>query len=100
MIVNLPKMLHDALLRGQTGSKKVMDHARALSAKANASDSDQDHLASIRGFQMATETQGSYAAAVAHVMSTIQAQGEGPNTDMDEDCGNDNCPVHGGNKPN
>lgn len=103
MIVNLPKMLHEALLRGQTGSKKALEHACSVSAQAKASGAIDENMAAIRALQMATETQGVYAATVAHVMAAIASiQGEGHVSDDDdcETCGDESCPNHGGNKPN
>jgi hypothetical protein len=101
MIVNLPKMLHEALLRGQTGSKKAMEHARAVSAKAKTSGSISDNSIAILAMQRATETQGAYAATVAHVMASIAStQNPGGPGDDYEQCTDESCPIHGGEKPN
>lgn len=103
LVVNLPKMLHEALLRGQTASKKAMDHARVVSSKAKASGAIDENMAAIRALQMATETQGAFAATVSHVMAAVASTQGDDGPDMDEDCdtcGNASCPNHGGNKPN
>lgn len=101
MIVNLPKMLHEALLRGQVGSKKAMELAKKLSDKANASGNLDENIAAVRAFQLATETQASHAMTIANVMGMIHAmQSQDGNVGMDSECDDDDCPVHGGNKPN
>lgn len=102
LVVNLPKMLHETLLRGQTASKKALEHARTMSARAKESGAIDENMAAIRALQMATETQGAFAATVSHVMAAVAStQGDdGPEDDDCETCTNSSCPNHGGNKPN
>jgi len=100
IVVNLPKMLYEAILRGEKASKNAMKHANAIAAKAKASGSIEENLAAVRAFQIATETQECYATTVYPIMVAISQQQNRTIYNKSEDCetcDNDQCPE---NKPN